>query len=313
MPFRPIIIASLQAAGLTVAGFLVPLLGQIAVLFVPVPLITVTVLHGRPAGALALAGAGAIVSAAFGLQAAVLLFFLSFGLMALGLAEGLLRGWRPETAVAVAGTLPLLLLLLVIAPVVLKSGKDPVSLAENLLRQNIAEGRKLYIDLGATEMVQAIDALSDQVVHYLVRLIPGIVLTTTLLQAAGCYGLGRAVILRRRPGLPSAGQPSLALWHAPDTWVWALIATLGLVALAPRGSGAWFVGLNLSFLWLLVYTAQGAALLEFFLRKARIPVIARSFLHTIVLILPTVVAVIAFGVVDIWADFRKVRPQAPHA
>lgn len=294
------------------AGLLnLPILSQIAVLFVPVPLIIVSVVHGRHAGALAAALAALIVSAFAGFQIALVLFFLSFGLMALGLAEGLAKGWRPETAIAVASALPLFMLLLMIVPAVVKSGKDPLSLVDALIRESIADGRKLYADLGANEVVQALESLSDRVIFYVARLIPGIVLATTILQAALCYGFTRSLLLRRKPDLPPVTQRPLHLWHAPDAWVWALIVTLGLVALSPRDSAAWFVGVNLSFFWLLVYTAQGAALLEHFLKKVRIPVIGRSFLHTLILLMPTVVAVIAFGVVDIWADFRKVRtPQA---
>jgi uncharacterized protein YybS (DUF2232 family) len=311
MHFRPIIIAALQAAGLTIAGFLVPMLGQVAVIFVPVPLLLVTVLHGRRAGALSVALAAGIVSVAGGFHATVVLFFLSFGLMALVLAEGLVKGAKPESVAAVAGILPLFVLLLVVAPALLKTGKDPMTLGEELLRRNIADVRRLYTDLGAAEVVEALDALSDRVVFYVVRLLPGMVLVTTVLQAAACYGIGRTLALRRIPGLAAARQPTFDRWHAPDAWVWPLIATLALVALAPRDSAAWFLGLNLSLLWLLVYAAQGAALLEHFLRKARMTVIARSFLQAVILLLPTAVAVIAFGVVDIWADFRKVRtPQA---
>jgi hypothetical protein len=122
--------------------------------------------------------------------------------------------------------------------------------------------------------------------------------------------MARSLVLRRDPGSRLAAHPSLAAWRAPDQWVWGLIATLGLVAAFPRGSTAWFAGLNLALLFLLVYIAQGVAIVEFFLRRARIPVIWRGLLHALLLALPTVVAVIAFGVVDIWGDFRKVRTTA---
>src|SRR5574340_959542 len=86
MNIRPIIIAALQAVGLSIAGFLVPVLGQIAVLFVPVPLITVTVLHGRRAGVSATIIAAALVALIVSLHAAVILFVLALGCMALAMA-----------------------------------------------------------------------------------------------------------------------------------------------------------------------------------------------------------------------------------
>lgn len=310
MTIRPILTAALQAAGLYIIGSIVPLLGQFAVLFAPVPLITATVLHGRAAGAAATGLAAAFVALVGSWQVAVVLFLLGFGLMALGLAEGMLRNLRSETIVLIGSVLPLAALAFLLAPFLLQSGKDPVVLVETYLRTAITDVQKLYTDAGATEVAQVIATLSDTLVHYLVRLLPGIVLTTTVMQAAGCYGLARTLVLRRRPDLPIAGRPALPLWHAPDTWVWPLIAILALIAVASRGTTLWFIGLNLSFLFLFIYTVQGVAVLEFYFRKARIPVIVRSVMHAVLLALPTVVAVIAIGVVDIWADFRKVRPGA---
>jgi uncharacterized protein YybS (DUF2232 family) len=311
MTLRPIIIAALQAAGLYIIGSIVPLLGQFAVLFAPVPLITATVLHGRATGAAATGLAAGFVALLGSWQVAVVLFLLGFGLMALGLAEGMLRNLRSETVVVVGSVLPLAALMALLAPFLLQAGKDPLALIETYLRTAITDVQKLYTDAGATEVAQVIATLSDTLVHYLVRLLPGIILTTTVMQAAGCYGLARALVLRRRPDLPMASRPALPLWHAPDTWVWPLIAMLALIAVSSRGTALWFVGLNLSFLFLFVYTVQGVAVLEFYFRKARIPVVVRSIMHAVLLALPTVVAVIAVGVVDIWADFRKVRAAEP--
>lgn len=307
MPFRPVIVAALQAAGLYAAGIVVPLLGQFAIFFVPVPLITVTVLEGRQSGLLATVLAAGMVAALGSWQSALLLFLLGFGLMALGLSEGLLRGMRPESAILAGGALPVLALLAIAAPVLLQSGKSPVAITEEFLRQSIVDGQKIYTDLGLTEVAQTIGSLSDSLVFYVARLIPGLIAMTMLLQAAGCYGLSRALILRRRPGHGLAAGPAFATWHAPDQWVWPLIATLAVIALAPHGSALWFAGLNVAVLFLLVYTAQGAAVLEFYYRKARIPTVLRSFFHAVILALPTLVLVVALGVVDIWADLRKVR------
>jgi uncharacterized protein YybS (DUF2232 family) len=307
MPFRPVIIAALQAAGLYIVGGIVPILGQFAILFVPVPLITVTVLQGRPAGALSVALAAALAALIGSWQFAVFLFLIGFGLMALGLSEGMLRNLRAETAVIMGSLLPLAAIVVLFAPVLLQSGKDPVTLVETYLRSTIADVRKIYTDAGVAEVAQMLDTFSDTIVFYLVRFLPGIVLTTTVMQAAGCYGVARALVLRRRPDLPLASRPSLPAWHAPDQWVWPLIGILGLIAVSPRNSPAWFAGLNLSFVFLFVYAAQGVAVLEFYFRRMRIPLLLRALMHAVILALPSVVAVIAVGVVDIWADFRKVR------
>jgi len=311
MPYRSILIAAFQAAGLTVAGFLVPILGQLVVVFAPVPLITVAVREGRRAGITATGAAAALIAIIVVGKAVFVLFFISLGLMALGLSEGLLRRFKPEQAILAGGLLPLAALFILLTPLLIKAGQNPISLAENYLRTSITDAQQLYTQLGLAEVAQMLESVSDRMLHYLVRLSPGIILTTTLLQAACCYGMARSILLRKDPAFPVPDKTSFAAWHAPDSWVWGLIVTLGLVAnglIAKTESVAFIMGLNLALLYLLVYTAQGAALVEFWLRKLKIAVIWRSFAHTIILTLPPLIAVvIALGVVDIWADFRKVR------
>lgn len=307
MEFRPIIIASLRSLSLAVAGFLVPVAGQIAMLFMPVPLITVAVLHGRRSGILAALLTASAAALLGNFHAAVILLVLSLVLLALAIGDGMLRNLRHETTVLLGALVPIALLLLLFLPVLLKSGKDPFAAAEQFLRASIAETREIYVRAGLTDIVHTLDSLGDGMIHYAARLLPGILIATTLLQSLWCYGVARSIVLRKRPDLPLAARPPLAFWHLPDPWVWGLIATLALVAAAPRDSGPWFLGVNLSILWLLAYTAQGTALTDFLLRKLRIPVLMRSLLLALILTLPSVVIVIALGVVDIWADFRKVR------
>ena len=316
MPYRSIIVAALQSAGLYAAGFLIPFIGQIAMLFVPVPLVVLFLREGRPAGHLALATACFLAAALGWWQMAVLLFFLGFGLMALGLAEGMMRGWKAEQTVFLGGVLPLAALLLLLSILLLKSGKNPFTVAEEYLKTSIEDAQKVYTKLGLTEVVQTLGMVTDQVIRTVVRLLPGIFVSTSLIQAAGCYGMARAIVLRRSPASRLASQPSLAFWHAPDTFVWGLILTLVLVtwgSLDHARTAVLFLGLNLSFVFALVYLIQGISILEYLFRRARIPAIGRTLLHTIILALPLVVLIIPLGIIDIWADFRKVRGTMPES
>jgi uncharacterized protein YybS (DUF2232 family) len=314
MPYRSILIAALQSAGLMIAGFIVPVLGQIAFLIAPVPLILIMVREGKLPGILAVGLATAVIAILAGGQAVFVVIFLSFGFMAMGLADGLRWRWKPENAVLIGGMLTLVALVVVLAPFLQNSDKGPIAVTEEYLRTSIAEAQQLYTQLGLTEVAQVMAQLTDTVVYYLVRLLPAILLATTLLQAACCYGMARTLILRKDPAATILAEPTLATWHAPDPWVWGLIVSLGLVAsghLTSTKSTTYFIGLNLALLYLFVYAAQGVSLVDFWLRKAKLTILWRSFIHTIILTLPPLIAVvIAFGVVDIWADFRKVRTPA---
>jgi len=262
-------------------------------------------------GMLALALATVVIAVLAGGQAVVVVIFLSLGFMAMGLADGLRWRWKPENAILIGGMLAIVALILVLIPFMQNATKGPVAFAEEYLRTSIAESQKLYTQLGLTNVAQVMAQLTDSVVYYLVRLLPAILLATTLLQAACCYGMARALILRKDPAATILAEPTLSTWHAPDPWVWGLIVSLGLVAsglLTSTKNIAYFIGLNLALLYLFVYAAQGVSLVDYWLRKAKLTILWRSFIHTIILTLPPLITVvIAFGVVDIWADFRKVR------
>lgn len=311
MPYRSILIAALQSAGLMIAGFIVPIIGQITLLIAPVPLILIMVHQGKLPGMLAVGLATVILAVLAGGQAVFIVIFLSFGFMAMGLADGLRWRWKPENAILFGGLLTLVALVVVLAPFLQNAGKSPVAVTEEYLRTSIAEAQQLYTQLGLSDVAQMMAQVTDTVVYYLVRLLPGIILATTLLQAACCYGMARALILRKDPSAAVLAEPTLATWHAPDPWVWGLIVSLGLVAsghLTSTKSTTYFIGLNLALLYLFVYAAQGVSLVDFWLRKAKLTILWRSLIHTIILALPPFIAVvIVFGVIDIWADFRKVR------
>jgi uncharacterized protein YybS (DUF2232 family) len=305
MNYRSMLLAAAQTLGLFIAGFLIPVLGQALVLFTPVPLIVAYVRDGRAEGLTALFATAGIVAVLLGWHIAAILLF-SFGLMAVGTAEGMQRRLRPERIAVLGGLLPIAAAGSVLAYYLAHTGKNPVTILEGHLRGSITEAAKLYAGLGLTEMASAVTSVSDTFVHYLVRLVPGIAVATSLLQAACCFGLARAIIIRGTgaASVPSS-QPSLAAWHAPDAWVWGLIAVLALMMIPNEASR--LTGLNCAIVFSVVYLVQGIAIVEHVLRKARIQAIARGLIHALILALPTIVFVIALGVVDIWADFRKVR------
>jgi uncharacterized protein YybS (DUF2232 family) len=306
MNYKAILTATAAAVGLYLSGFIIPVLGQALALFTPVPLIIVYVRNGKKEGLAALGFACLVVAAVAGWQIAAILLF-SFGLMAVGIGEGMLREWKAESAALLAGLLPIAVLAIVAAYYFGLSGKNPVTAVEAYLRGSIAEASKLYTQLGLKEMAAAVNTVSDAFIHYLVRLIPGILIATSVIQAACCYGLSR-VIIARRPGtqpLP-VGTP-LSAWHAPDVWVWGLIVTL-ILSMMPNETVK-FAGWNLAILYAVVYLTQGVAIVEHYLRKAHIQPIVRGLIHALILALPLVVCVMALGVVDIWADVRKVRPH----
>lgn len=303
MNYRSILIAIVQTLGLFVAGFIHPI-GQLLALFTPVPLILISIRNGSTDGLITLVASSVIMAALGGWQAAAILV-LSFGLMAIGISEGMRRNWRPEQTSLLGGLLPIAVLATIVVFYLVRAGKNPITEIEMYLREIIANAAQTYTTMGFTEMAATISSFSDTVIYYFARLLPGITIATSVMQAACCFGITRA-ILRRKPGTqPASEQPSLALWHAPDPWVWGLIAALVLIVV-PQET-ARLAGWNLAILFGVLYLAQGSAIVEHYLRKTGIKAIGRGLLLAIILAMPSIVFVVALGVVDVWADFRKVR------
>ncbi len=307
MNYKATLVAAAQAVLLFLSGFFIPLLGM---MFTPVPLVLAYVRQGRREGLSALGLSIAVVGAIAGWQVAAVLL-LSFGLMAVGTAEGLRRQWKPEAAALAGGLLPVAALTLVAARFFLHTNKNPVTFTEAFLQGQRALAAKLYTDLKLTEVAAAVSSVPDTFLHYFVLLLPGIVVTSMILLALGCFVLAARIITRRPGTAPAPAVPSLALWHAPDVWVWGLIVTLVLILVS--NETVKFTGWNLAILYSVIYFIQGISIVEHYLRKARVHTLVRGLILVIILALPpTVAGVMALGVVDIWADFRKVRgPLSP--
>jgi uncharacterized protein YybS (DUF2232 family) len=304
MNYRAVLFAAIQTAGLYAAALIIPLAGQILALFAPVPLIVVFVRTGRREGTAALL-ASVLLSVLLGGWQAAAVFFFSFGLMALGTAEGMRRDMKPERTVLLGGLLPMAVIALLLSFYFIRAGKNPITAVEVYLRGSIAEAAKFYTGIGMTEMAAYVNAVSDAFIHYLVRLIPGITLATSVTQAACCYGLARAVIARRPEAAPAFNRQPFASWHAPDAWVWGLIAALALIVVPQEA--ARFAGWNFAIILSIVYLAQGAAIVEHYLLKAHLKPFTRGLILALILAMPSIVFVIALGIVDVWADVRKVR------
>lgn len=304
MNYRAILIAAVQTLGLFISGFFIPLLGQ---MFTPVPLILVSMRNGRKEGLITLLIASLIMAALGGWQAAAILF-LSFGLMAIATSEGMRRNWKPEQTSLLGGLPPIAVLAAIVVFYVVRVGKNPITEVDAYLRESIAAAAKTYAGMGLTEMAAMVSSIPDSIIYYLARLLPGILIATSVMQAACCFGIARAILMRKPGTEPIPAQPSLVAWHAPDSWVWGLIAALALIVV-PQET-ARLLGWNLAIIFSVLYLAQGAAIVEHYLRKAGIKAIARGLILALILAMPSIVFVITLGIVDIWADFRKVRGPA---
>jgi hypothetical protein len=302
MNYRSILLATVQTVALFMSGFFIPLL---AWMVTPVPLILAYVRSGKLDSLIALGLSSFIIAFVGGWHIAVFLV-LMLGLMAISQAESLLRQRNPEIAILL-GALPSIVVMGFVAGYYfIRTGKNPATVVETYFHSQRAEAATLYDSLGFNEVAAAISSISDASVHFFVQLLPCIAILTMATIAACSYGIARALLTRKPGGGPTLVPISFGLWHAPDTWVWGLIAALAFFMIP--ADTAKIVGWNLSIPFAALYLIQGVALVDHFLKeKIHVHPAVRIVIHSIILSLPSVLFVIVAGVMDIWADFRKLR------
>lgn len=262
------------------------------------PTACLVVVLGASGLALGLAGASS-----------ALLYLLQFGVMAFGLVWFLRHSRRWDHAVAFALIAVIAASLLGLFGYAALQGQGPVSVANQLIGQEIDQTaefmNRMFAESAATSaeadrLAQAV----EQMAEFMRRVYPGMVVLVSGLLLLGMTGLLKAAS-QDRYRIPG---PPFAAWKAPEPLVWVLIAGGFTVVLT---SGALqTVAMNLLVVLLPVYFLQGLAVIDhFFRRKAVAPVLRVIGFLLATLVNPLPMFVTGIGVFDLWFDFRKPREQ----
>jgi uncharacterized protein YybS (DUF2232 family) len=149
----------------------------------------------------------------------------------------------------------------------------------------------------------------DVIRQIMIGMLPALVVSSTLISVWVCLLTAQQVL--RRQGLPFPDYGSLDHWRAPEMLVWGVIAS-GVLLLLPN-LVAKTVGLNGLAVFTIVYFFQGIAIVAYFLKKKRVPRIARVVLYGLIVLQQIMMLAIAgVGFFDTWFNFRKIgKPLAP--
>ena len=182
-------------------------------------------------------------------------------------------------------------------------------LINGAVRQNLQATIGLYKSMGMPEEnIRLIESSFDRIQYYLVRLIPGLAIVSTLLVTWISLLLSRCLLTRQKLHVPDFGR--LSLWKAPEPLVWPVIGC-SLVLLIPERS-LWLLGLNGLLILMTVYFFQGIAIVSFYFEKKKFPRVLRISLYVLIALQQIVVLiVIGLGFFDIWLNFRKLETGPP--
>lgn len=300
--------AAFLSAALFLSAAVVPVVGAIAALFAPAPIVLFAVGGRAPrlrAAAVILIAAAA--AAALGGWITALSYVVSFGLAAAVMCDMLERRKPFETIVLVTASVTLAAGVIA-AYVMAGSVAQLAASVHNALAAGMAHGRDLYKVLG---METGMDhATEGSILDATMRLTPALI--------ALCAGVGALLNLgvywrlggRRRLGYALFGD--LARWSTPDWLIWLLLATgFGMFVPVPALT---VVALDVFVCVAAVYFCQGLAIMAFYFKALSIPTWVRGLIYFVIIVQPVLAALVcAAGIFDLWVDFRRLRPPGREA
>ena len=284
---------------------LIPYIGPIVVILTPFPVLYYCSRLGRRRGLIVLTVS---FLAAYGIltlsgQSTNLPVLFMIGFVGVLLSEVLKRHFSVEKTFLLAS----LALFCCAAGFVLfhafRTGIAPWQMVELYVSGIVRENINLYSQLNISEeQVRLIRESAPQITHLFTGIFPALALSGAVFTVWLNLLVGRWFFRIKGLTFPDFGD--LAAWKAPERLVWILIAAGGMVLVPVEGFTV--VGINLLIICGLIYLFQGLAIAAFFFREKRIPVMVRWLFYVLILIQQYIlIIVIAFGLFDIWVDFRK--------
>ena len=284
---------------------LIPFVGPVVIIMTPLPIIYFFSRLGRVRGLAVLAVAFII---AFGLisllgQRANITVLLMIGFTGVMLSEVLKRRYSIEKTFTIASLVLFFCGVGFVLHSAFLSGAAPWRIVELYIGKIIAENLRLYEQLNiSADQIALIRENAPQIMDFFTVIFPALALSGAVLTVWLNVLAARSLLWGEAGEFPDFGD--LSLWKAPERLVWLLIAAGGMM-LAPIDVID-SVGLNILIVCCLIYLLQGLAIVGFFFKRKRAPLLLRGLFYILIAVQQyMVILVIAFGLFDIWVDFRK--------
>jgi uncharacterized protein YybS (DUF2232 family) len=301
--------AAFGAAALFLAGGVVPMVGGVAMLFAPTPVLGYAIGYPRALWRMAAAVALAMGLIALGAgPSAAAGYLLTLGLATIIMVY-LIERRRPfETIVlCTAGAV-----LLASVGVALALAGSPAALAEGLrqtLTVAMTRGEKFYKAIGIDSAMPP--ELRANIVEATLRLSPALAVLSAALTVLINLGLFWR-ISGRQQRLGYMLFNDLARWSTPEWLIWVLLTT-GFGLFIPVNALS-TIALDLFVCVAAVYFCQGLAIMSFYFKVLSMPPAARGLIYFVTIVQPVLAALVcAAGIFDLWIDFRRLKPPSQEA
>jgi uncharacterized protein YybS (DUF2232 family) len=291
------------------AGGIIPIVGAFATMLAPVPLMLFAI--GYPRMPTRIGAAIAIAAGLIGLVAGPIaagVFLATAGLAAVMMSYMLSRRYPFEViAACTAGAL-----IVTSAVAAILAAGSASALADSLrgtLTLALDNGQKFYKSAGLDTVLRP--DMRATIVDGTIKLFPALAALSAVVTVLMNLGLfwrfgGR----QERVGYALFGD--LVRWSAPEWLIWALLATgfALFIPLKPLST----IALNCFICVVAVYFCQGLAIMAFYFRVLAMPALARGLIYFVTSVQPVLAILVCIaGVLDLWIDFRRLRPPSQEA
>ncbi len=167
---------------------------------------------------------------------------------------------------------------------------------QTMMQQSAAQ-----LGLGTGEIAEMMK-MSNQVIVWTIRLLPGILFTMFAMLVLFAY-LGATTVARHFGAVIPSMVPAY-FWRASELWLIPFGITMLLILLG--GEGLRIAGENLLVFFVHFYAFFGLCLIDFYLNQLNIPYPVRIIIYLIMLLPVITILILAFlGLIDSRFDFRK--------
>jgi len=290
---------------LSAISIYMPIIGVFCALFIPLPILFYRSKLGRKTGILVPGLTIIVMVVMLGRISIDILFFVELLLLGFVLSELMELNLSIEKTMLYAGGSVLFAGIIGLLFYSNITDTRIYALVSEYVEKNLKLTMDMYEDLGMSEeSIYLISNSLEHIQYVLVRIIPAVVVASTLFVAWTSLLLARPILKNRGLFYPAFG--TLNLWKAPESLVWCLIGC-GLMILLPSNALKMF-GLNGLLILMTIYFFQGIAIVSFYFGKKQVPQLFRVLLYSLIALQQLVLfLVICLGFFDIWLNVRKLE------
>lgn len=301
--------AGVTSAVMFTAGGIIPIVGALAAMLAPVPMMAFIACRPRALwrGGAVIGLAAVLVGAVAGIMAAAA--FLATAGLAAGIMTYMLGRRYPFETITLC-TAGAMLVAGAAAAIFLVGSVN--GLADGLrgsLTQALANGQRFYKSAGLDTVLPP--DTQAEIIDGTIKLFPALAALSAAVTVLLNLGLfWRWTGKQERTGYLLFGD--LVKWSAPEWLIWVLLVT-GFGLFIPMKALS-TIALNCFICVVAIYFCQGLAIMAFYFKVLAMPSLARGLIYFVTSVQPVLGALVcAAGVLDLWIDFRRLRPPSQEA